>query len=166
MVIPGGKMQDLQEGGDSITGSFTDLGFVDEGLIEQGSGVLLLFLCIATGFLSLGLLASGSARDIESHLAQLILASARLLATAPRAAQMAIGAGVISVGSGKLDGDLVPTGQVGVGNLGVGDLECGFVLDVENELGLGKLGLAPVPASQGVFLGLEVYAVPVLEDLG
>ena len=85
MAIPGGKMQDLQEGGNSITGSLTDLGFVDKGFIEQGSGILLLLLRVAAGFLSLSLLASGGARDVESHLAQLILSGARLLATASRA---------------------------------------------------------------------------------
>ena len=78
---------------------------------------------------------------------------------------MAVGTSIIGIRGGKLNGDLVATGQVGVGNLGVRDLECGFVLDVENELGLGEFGLAPVPASQGMLLGLEVYAIPVLKDL-
>lgn len=78
---------------------------------------------------------------------------------------MAVGARVIGVGGGKLDGDFVAAGQVRVGHLRVGDLEGGLVLDVENQLGLGEFRLAPVPASQGVFLALQVYAIPVLKDL-
>jgi hypothetical protein len=66
----------------------------------------------------------------------------------------------------KLDRDLVATGQVGVGDLGVGNLEGGPVLDVEGELRLAKLGLAPVPSPQGMLLVFQVRAVPVLEDLG
>lgn len=39
-------------------------------------------------------------------------------------------------------------------------------MDVERQLRLAKLGLAPVPPAQRVFLVLQVVAVPVLEDLG
>lgn len=78
---------------------------------------------------------------------------------------MAVGARVISVRGSKLDSDFVAASQVRIGYLRVGNLKRRLVLDVEYKLGLGEFGLAPVPASQSMLLGLEVYAVPVLEDL-
>ncbi|MDU6242515.1 MAG: PAS domain S-box protein, partial [Bradyrhizobium sp.] len=81
-------------------------------------------------------------------------------------AALAVRAGVVGVLRQRhFDGDLIPAGEVCVSDLGVRQLEGRLVLDAERELGLGELGLAPVPASQGVLLGLENGAVPVLEDL-
>lgn len=158
-------MKDLQEGGNGITSSLADLSLVHEGLVEQGGGILLLLFGIAAGFFSLGLLARGGTRYVESHLDQLVLPRTRLLPPPSRTAQVAVRSRVILVRGREFDGDLVASGEVGVGYLGVGDLEGGLVLDVEDELGLAKLGLAPVPPPQGVFFGLEVDAVPELEEL-
>lgn len=103
-------MQDFQEGGDGVAGRFTNLGFVDEGLIEQSGGILLFFFSVTASLLSLRLLASGSSGDIKSHLTQLVFACAGLLATPSRTAQMAVGAGVVGIRGGKLDSDFVAAG--------------------------------------------------------
>lgn len=78
---------------------------------------------------------------------------------------MAVRPRIIFVGGREFNRDLVAACQVGIRNLGVWNLERWLVLYVEDKLGLAKLGLAPVPASEGVFSRLEVDAVPELEEL-
>jgi hypothetical protein len=68
-------------------------------------------------------------------------------------------------GEREIDGDLVLTCQIRVGDLSIWHLEGGAVRDIEGELSLAKIGFAPVPATQGMLLGVQIDAVPVLEDL-
>ncbi|RBQ83434.1 hypothetical protein VDGD_20950 [Verticillium dahliae] len=111
-------------------------------------------------------MASPAVSPISAFSIRLVLASTRLLALATRTAEGAVGARVVFVGGGgKLDGDLVAAGEVGVGDFRVGHLKGRAVLHVEGQLSLAELGLAPVPAAQGVLLVLEGRAVPVLEEL-
>jgi len=162
---PWGKVKHVEKGGDGVTSHLANLRFFDEGIVEESGSVLLLSFVAASAVLALGLLLGGCAGDVEAHLNQLVPTSAGLLSLAASAA-LAVRAGVVGVLRQRhFDGDLIPAGEVCVSDLGVRQLEGRLVLDAERELGLGELGLAPVPASQGVLLGLENGAVPVLEDL-
>ena len=78
---------------------------------------------------------------------------------------MAVCPCVILVGGGELNGDFVAASQVGVGNLGVGNLEGGLVLNVESHLSSTELRFAPVPTSERVLFGLQRDAEPDLERL-
>jgi hypothetical protein len=160
-------MQNVEEGGDSITSSLANLCLFNQSLIkERGCILLLLLATIATGVFAFSLLLRRYTGDIESHLNQLILARTSLLALASSTAQLAVGASVVGVeGQGELQGNLIPTRQVCVSNLRVGQLKGRAVLDVEGDFGFGELGLAPVPSPQRMLLALERGAVPVLEDL-
>lgn len=160
-------MQNIEEGGDSITSRLTNLCLLNQRLVEERRGILLLLLAgVATGVLALGLLLGRHTGNVKPHLDELILARTGLFALATRTAQLAIGAGVIGVeGQRQLYCDFISTSQVGISNLRVGHLESRTVLDVEDNFGLGKLGLAPVPPPQRMFLVLQHGAVPVLEDL-
>lgn len=114
----------------------------------------------ALAVLAIGLLLGGGAGDVEAHLDELVPAGRRLFAlSVGRRSVVAI------LWQRHLHGDFIATSQVGVANLGVRKLKRRPVLDVEGDFGLLKLGLAPVPAAQGVLLALEDGAVPVLEDL-
>ena len=78
---------------------------------------------------------------------------------------MSVRARVILVGSGEFNSYFVTAGQVCIVDLGIGNLEGRLILNIEDKLGLTKLRLAPVPASQCMFLGIQINAIPVLEDL-
>lgn len=91
-------MQNVEEGGDGITSSLTNLCLLNESLVEERSSILLLLLAIvATGVFTLGLLLRRYAGDVEPHLDQLILARTSFLALASSTAQLAVGASVIGV---------------------------------------------------------------------
>lgn len=160
-------MQNVKEGGNGISCNLADFGLVEKGLVEHGGSSLLFALGVtaALAITALGFLAGGGTRHIKAHLDELVATGTRLLAAGAGASQVSTGAWVVLVGRGELDGNLVATCQVGVGYLGVRDLEGGLVLNVEDQFGLAELGLAPVPPAQRVLFGLEVYAVPVFEDL-
>jgi hypothetical protein len=66
----------------------------------------------------------------------------------------------------KIDCDLVLSRQVCVRYFGIRHFEGGAVGHVEGEFGLAKVGLAPVPAAQGMLAVVQTYAVPRLEHLG
>ena len=160
-------MEDVEECRNSIASHLANLGLVHEGIVKQRCGILLLFAAarVTASILSIGLLLGRHAGDVEAHLDELIPPTASLLPLAPGTTEVAIRAGVLGVDRQRhLDSDLIAPSQVGVANLRVRDLECGSILDVEGELGLGEVGLAPVPPPQGVLLVLEYRAVPVLED--
>lgn len=103
-------MEDLQEGGNGITGSLANLRLVHEGLVEQSGGILLLLFRITAGLFPFGLLARSGARYVESHLDQLVLPGTRLLPPSSRTAQVAVRSRVIFVRGREFDGDLVTAG--------------------------------------------------------
>jgi hypothetical protein len=155
-------MQDIEERSDRVARSLPNLGLLNKGVIEECDGVLLLFVRIAPGLVTFGFFPCRRAGDVEPYLSELIPPS-RSLPALPRCRAI-LAARLATVAERKLNCDFVAPGQVGVGDFGVGNFEGGSVLHVKRELGLAKLGLAPVPAPQRVFLVLEVGAVPALED--
>lgn len=161
-------MQNIQEGGYRVTGSLSNLSLLDQRLVEQVRGILLLLAALATGVVAIGLLAARRrSGNVEAHLDKLVLAGTGLLPFTTGASKVSVGARVLVIGRhGKLDGDFIATGEVGVGDLRVRDLERRAVLNGEGEFCLAELGLSPVPATKGVLSALEVGAVPVLEQLG
>lgn len=154
-------MEDIQEAGDGVASRLPNLGLLDKSVVEERDSVLL-FLVTAPRLAPLGLLPRCGARNVEPHLGHLVPPGRSLPALAWCRAILAVCFSTIA--DGELDGDLVATSKVGVRDLRVGDLEGGPVLHVERELGLAKLGLAPVPAAQRVFLVFQIGAVPALED--
>lgn len=91
-------MQNVEEGGDSITSSLANLCLLNKSLVEERSRILLLLLAtVAAGVFALGLLLRRYTGDIESHLDQLILARTGLLALASGTAQLAVGASIVGV---------------------------------------------------------------------
>lgn len=168
---PGCKVKNIQEGSKRIAGHVADLRLVHECLVEEVGGVLFLHLFLVF-LLTIGtfgalclLLLHCCARNVESHFNELIGSCSGLAAPVLCAASRLAIAVRISAREGKLHRHLVLSGQVGIGDFGVGDLEGGSVLDVERQLGLGEFCLAPVPSSQGVFAGLDIDAIPDFESL-
>lgn len=164
-------MQDVQEGSKSIARHISNLRLVHEGLVEEVRGILLLCLCLLVLTLAFGvlglLLLHGRAGDVESHFDQLVGARGRLPSTVLSASSRLPTRGIgFSGREGKFHRHFILSRQVGVGDLGVGNFKGRSVLDVEGELGLGELGLAPVPASQGMLAVLDVDSVPNFEGLG
>ena len=168
---PGCKVQDVQEGSKGIARHISNLRLVHERLVEEICSILLLCFCLLILALALGvlglLLLHGRTGNVESHFDQLIEARGRLpstvLGASSRLATRAIG---FSGRESKFHRHFILSRQVGVGDLRVGDFKGRSVLDVEGELGLGELGLAPVPASQGMLAVLDVDSVPDFEGLG
>lgn len=68
-------------------------------------------------------------------------------------------------GGGEVDRYLVLARQVCVGDFGIRDLKCRAIGNIERQLGLSELSLAPVPATERMLLALEIDAVPELEKL-
>lgn len=129
-------MQDIEEGGDSIARHLADFRLLNEGLVEEGGGVLLLAIVAGGVFTTLGLHLGGGAGNIEAHLDELVAAGAGLFALSAGAA-LASRARVVGVlRQRQFDGDLIAACEVRVGNLRIGNLKGGLVLDVEDELGL------------------------------
>lgn len=157
-------MQNIQKSRDRVASCFSNLCLLNQSLVEEVDGTLLipLLVRVAPSIATLGFLLGCRTRDVEPHLDELILPSRSLLALPWRRAILAVGLG--SLVDGKLDGDFVTAGKVRVGDLGVGNFESGPVLYVERHFGLAELCLSPVPAAQGMLLALEVGAVPVLEN--
>ena len=131
-------MQDVEEGGDSIASRLANLRLLEQGVVEKRGGILLLLASIATCVFTLRLLlCCRHARDVETHLHELILACAGLLALAAGATKVSIGASIVGVLRQRhLHGNLVPSRQIGVANLRVWDLESRSVLHTEGDLGL------------------------------
>lgn len=164
--VPGREMKDLEEGRDGIAGHLSDLSLLNQGLIEECRCVLL-FLSSATIAVTIlsDVFDGRHTWDVESHLDQLISTSASLLALASRAAEVAVSTGIAAVlWQRHLYSHLVPARQVGVSDLRVGQLERRLVLHAERELILCEVGLAPIPAPQGMLLALQNHAVPILEE--
>lgn len=122
-------MQDLRECGDHVTSRLGDLGFFSQRIMEERHSIQLFFIRIAPHLSALSLLPGSRARDVESHLDELVPPGGSLLALPGDRTILA--AGLATVPEGKLNGDLVATGEVRVGDLRVGDFESGSVLDVE-----------------------------------
>lgn len=157
-IVPRRQVQDIRERSDGISGRLANVGLLDQRLVEERHRVLLLLVGIAGRIAALGLFPRGGAWDVDPHLHELVLPGRGSLARA----LLAVRAILVQR---KLDGDLVAPGEVGVGDLRIRDFEGRPVLHVEGQLGLAKLGLAPVPAAERVLLVLQRRAVPVLEDL-
>ena len=159
-------MKHIEERGDSITSSLSDFSLFDESLVEECGGILLLGLFVLS-IIAISLFLGGDGtRDVETHFDELIPASTGLLPLSTSTTKLAVGACIVGVlRQGHLDSDLIATGQIGVAYFGVWELESGLVLHAKGNLGLGKVGLAPIPATNGMFFVLEHCAVPVLEDL-
>jgi len=155
-------VQDVKEGSNSISGCLSDLRLLDERVVKESHGVLLFLICVAASITTLGLLPRGGPGNVESHLHHLVFPGRCLL---PLARGAIVAVGCFAVAHGKFDSDFVTAGKVGVGDLRIRDFKGRSVLDVECELGLAKLGLAPIPTAQGVLFVLEGRAVPVLEEL-
>lgn len=160
-------MQNIEKGGDGITSHFTDFGLFYQSLVELRRGILLLLFWLTTfGLFAVSLLlGGGNTWNVEAHLDELVFSSGRLLAFGVNAVFGFRSSVVAILRQGHLDGDLVAASQVGVANLGVGQLKRRAVLHAECDFRLCKLGLAPVPAAQGVLLLLKRSAVPILENL-
>ncbi len=140
---PGREMENIQEGGDGVACGLANVCLLDQRVVEQGHGVLLLLVGVACGVLALGLLAGGRSGYVEPHLNHLVLAGRGLPALPRRLAILTVRLPVLS--NGELDGNLISTSQVGVRDLGVRDLEGGPVLNVEGQLGLSRT--RPFPSS-------------------
>jgi hypothetical protein len=160
-------MKNIQEGRKRIACHVSNLGLVHESLIEEVRGILLLYLFLVVLLIAFGLLLLHSCtRDVEAHLDQLIGARSSLPATVLRASSgLYVGTVRLVCGKREFNRHFILACEVGIGDLGVGDFESGSVLDTEGELGLGELGLAPVPSTDGMFAGLDIDAVPDLEGL-
>ena len=156
-------MQDIQEGGDRIASRLPDLRLLNKSIVEESDGALLFLVHAAPSIAAFGFLPSRCAGDVEPHLRELVSPGRSLFALPWCSTILAVG--LARVSDGKFDRDLVAARKVGVGYLRVRDFERGTVLHIERNLSLAKLGLAPVPAAQRVFLVLKGCAVPVLEDL-
>lgn len=153
-------MEHVQESGNSIASSLTDFSLLNQCLIKQSCGILLL-LVTTSALLALGFLSRRRTRNVEPHLDKLIITRGRLL---PLSTSSPVR---ISVSRQReFNRHLIAAGQVGVGYFRVRNLKGGAVLHVEGELSFCELGFAPIPSPQRVLLVLEVGAVPVLEDLG
>ena len=175
--IPGRKMQHIQESGKRIASHIANLRLLHEHLVEEVRGILLLAaLLFLLPLLPLGLVLAvlllnallrlhHRTGDVKSHLDQLVRPGGRLPAPVFRAARR-LTLGFVLGGEGELDGDLVLTRQIRVGDLGVRDFERGAVLDVEAELGLCEIRLTPVPAAERMFSAFDVDAVPDFEGFG
>lgn len=150
-------MQNIQECGDGVTGGLTNLGLLDKSIVEEGHRVLLLFVRVTRSVTTLGLLSSRRPRDVEPHFDELVLPRSGLPAFL-RAIRLC------PITDRKLNCYFVAAGQVGVGDFGVGNFESGSVLDVKSEFSFAELSFAPVPTAEGVFLVLEIGAIPILED--
>lgn len=163
-------MQDVQESGEGVSGNLANLGLVHECLVEQIRSILFLAVTIFSTrrilAVLLGLLLGGYAWNIEAHLDQLVSCACRLLASELGPSKVPVRAGVTVSGKREVYSDLVLASQVGVGDLGIGHFKCWAVCDIEGELGLAKVGLAPVPAPQRMLAVVEIDAVPSLEHFG
>lgn len=160
-------MQNIQEGRKCITRHVSNLSLVHQSLIEEVGRILLLHLFLVLLLVALALLLlHGRTGNVEAHLHQLIGTSSSLAAAVLSApGGLSVGAICLVCGKRKLNCHLILACEVGVGDLGVGDFERGSVLDTEGKLGLGELGLTPVPSADGVFAGFDVNAVPDFESL-
>jgi hypothetical protein len=163
-------MKNIQEGGKCVASNLTNLGLVHESLVEEVCSILLLAVAVlGTGdILSIlvFLLLGRHAGDVESHFHQLVPCTGRFLASEFGSPKVSVCAGIAISGKREINSDLVLASQVGVGDFGVGHFEGGAVGDIEGEFGLAKIGLAPVPAAQGMLAIVQADAVPRLEDLG
>jgi hypothetical protein len=155
-------MEDIQESSNRVARCLPDFGLLNKGVVEERDGVLLFLVRAAPSVPTLGLLPRRRPGDVEPYLCHLIPPGRRLPALPWCRAVLAVRLSALA--DRELDGNFVAPGKIGVGDLRVWDFEGGSVLHVERELGLAKLGLAPVPAAQRVFLAFEVGAVPALED--
>lgn len=135
-----GKMQDVLEGSHGVACSVPNIGLVQQSLVEELCSLYFLVVGIAAGVLALCLLLCRGAWHVQSHLDELIHACSGF------AAFFRVAVDFLAIVGGKLDGDLVAAGKVGIRDLGVGYLKGGSVLDVEGKLALSELCLSPVPA--------------------
>lgn len=162
-------MKNIQKGRKCITRHIPNLGLVHQSLVEEVCRILLLHLFLIFLLVALALallLLHGRTRDVEAHLDQLVGTRSCLPTTVLGASSgLSVGAVRLVCRKRKFNRHFVLACKVGVGDLGVGDFESGAVLDTEGELGLGELGLTPIPSTQGVFASLDVDAIPNFESL-
>lgn len=179
-------MEDVQERGKRIACHITNLSLVHESLIEEIGRVLFLdfflflsflvfalalilhlfflFLIFAVCLLGALVLLHCHSRDVKPHLDKLVRARTGLPATVLCATRLVAGSICLTI-KGKLHGNFILSGKIGIQNLGVRKLEGRSVLDVEGQLGLGEIRLSPVPSPESMFAGLHVDTVPDLERL-
>lgn len=166
---PGGKVKNVQKGRKCIARHVSNLGLVHQSLVEEVCRILLLHLFLIFLLVALALallLLHGRTRDVEAHLDQLVGTRSGLPTTVlGTSSGLSIGTVRLVCRERKFHRHFVLACKVGVGDFGVGDFESGAVLDTEGELGLGELGLTPIPSSQGVFASLDVDAIPNFESL-
>lgn len=123
MCIPGCKMQDVLKRGESGTGNFSNLCLVNQGLIKQIGGILLLFFLIfffgTTAILSIHFLFGGyRSRNVESHLNQLVSTGGGFASSIlGRSGFLTIRAILCRLGQVELDRDFVLARQIRVGYL-------------------------------------------------
>lgn len=174
-------MEDVQESGKRIACHITNLSLVHEGLIEEIGRVLFLdflflslillilhlfflFLILAVCLLGALVLLHCHSRDVKSHLDQLVRAGSGFPAAVLCATRLVADSICLTI-KGKLHGNFILSGKVGIQNFGIRKLEGRSVLDVEGQLGLGEIRLSPVPSPESMFAGLHVDAIPDLERL-
>ena len=157
-------MQHIQECRKCVTRNLANLGLLHQGIIKQGSSVVLFLIILSLSVRLVAILQRAllrrRSRDIKSHLNELVLARERLLALTTRTNIIAI-----TSRQRELDRDLILSRQVGVRDLRIRNLKRRSVLDIERKLRLAKLGLSPVPPLQSMFLWLKSRTIPVLKDL-
>lgn len=87
VLVPWGEMQYIQERCEGVTGNFSNLRFVDQGVVEQVRGVLLFCFFFVLLFLRAIILIPGlllfhhGSWDIEAHLNKLIPAGGSFATT-------------------------------------------------------------------------------------
>lgn len=164
-------MQHVQKRGKCVSCNFSNFSLVQERFVEQICCVLFLWLFPVHGLFSIFaftlLCFDRSPGNIEPHLDKFVSASTSLSTPILRAA---LGLSICAIGctvgwKRELYSDFILSSQVRIGDLGVGDFECGTVLHVEGQLCFAKFGLSPIPASQGMFSRLKIDAIPNLESL-
>lgn len=67
-----GEVENVQEGGDSITSRLANLGLVNQGLIKESGSILFRLPVLAVGVLAFRLLTGRGTGDVETHLDELV----------------------------------------------------------------------------------------------
>lgn len=163
-------MQHIQEGSVCITRHLSNLGFVNQRLIEEIRGIcllsifLLLIVCVTFCIFGLFLLRH-RARDIKSHLHKLISSGCSFSASVPGAALFM---SIYSIRSRfctqvEFHCHFVSSSKIRVGDLGIWYLESRSVLHIESQFRLAKFCFTPIPASECMLPVLKVDTIPDLE---
>jgi hypothetical protein len=71
-------VQDIQERSNGVARRLPNFGLLNEGIVEERDGALLLLVHAAAGIAAFGLFPGGCAGDVEPHLGELIPPGRRL----------------------------------------------------------------------------------------